>query len=144
MKALKSKPEVFPKSNSASRLQDSGHNRFQPIDFSLKTETSTLNFQIAYLVDQFSACQPPCNSLNTYSFSPLSLMHIHILVLAVKNLPTKAGDVRDAVSIPTLGRSPGGGHSSPLQYSCLENPVDRGADRLQSIGSKRVDETEGS
>ena len=71
-------------------------------------------------------------------------MYIHILVLVVKNLPTNAGDVRDAVSIPSLGRSPGGGHGSPLQYSCLENPMDRGADRLQSIGSQRVDETEAS
>ena len=36
-------------------------------------------------------------------------------------------DLRDAGSIPGLGRSPGGGHGSPLQYSCLENPIDRGA-----------------
>ena len=45
----------------------------------------------------------------------------------VKNLPANAGDVRDAGSIPGLGRSPGGGHGNPLQYSCLENPMDRGA-----------------
>ena len=38
-----------------------------------------------------------------------------------------AGDVRDASSIPRLGRSPGEGNGTPLQYSCLENPVDRGA-----------------
>ena len=37
------------------------------------------------------------------------------------------GDVRDTGSIPMLGRSPGGGHGNPLQYSCLENPRDRGA-----------------
>ena len=42
----------------------------------------------------------------------------------VKNLPTNAGD---AASIPGWGRSPGGGHGSPLQYSYLENPMDRGA-----------------
>ena len=42
----------------------------------------------------------------------------------VKNLPTDAGD---AASIPGWGRSPGGGHGSPLQYSYLENPMDRGA-----------------
>ena len=36
-------------------------------------------------------------------------------------------DLRDAGSVPGLGRSPGGGHGSPLQYSCLENPIDRGA-----------------
>ena len=49
------------------------------------------------------------------------------LVLVVKNLPANAVDLRDARSIPGLGRSPGGGHSYPLQYSCLENPRDRGA-----------------
>ena len=41
----------------------------------------------------------------------------------VKNLPAKAGDIRDAGSIPGLGRSPGGGHGNPLQYSSLENPL---------------------
>ena len=45
----------------------------------------------------------------------------------VKNLPADAGDIRDAGSIPVLGRSPGGGHGNPLQYFCLENPMDRGA-----------------
>jgi len=45
----------------------------------------------------------------------------------VKNLPSNAGDVRDMGSIPGLGRSPGGGNGNPLQYSCLENPMDRGA-----------------
>ena len=44
-----------------------------------------------------------------------------------KNPPVKAGDVRDASLIPGLGRSPGGGHGNPLQYSCLGNPMDRGA-----------------
>ena len=43
----------------------------------------------------------------------------------VKNMPDNAGDVRDVGSIPGLGRSPGGGPSSPFQYSCLENPMDR-------------------
>ena len=41
----------------------------------------------------------------------------------VKNLPINAGD---SASIPGLGRSPGGRHGNPLQYSCLENPMDRG------------------
>ena len=45
----------------------------------------------------------------------------------VKNLPTNTGDIRDASSIPGLGRSPGGGNGNPLQYSYLENPMDRGA-----------------
>ena len=45
----------------------------------------------------------------------------------VKNPPANAGDKRDAGSIPRLGRSSGGGHGNPLQYSFLENPMDRGA-----------------
>ena len=49
------------------------------------------------------------------------------VALVVKKLPTSAGDLRDTGSIPGWGRSPGGGHGNPLQYSCLENPIDRGA-----------------
>ena len=49
------------------------------------------------------------------------------VALVVKNPPANAGDVRHLGSIPGLGRSPGGGHGNPLQYSCLENPTDRGA-----------------
>ena len=47
--------------------------------------------------------------------------------MVLKNSPANAGNIRDMGSIPGLGRSPGGGHGNPLQYSCLENPVDRGA-----------------
>ena len=54
----------------------------------------------------------------------LPLMHV---MLVVKNLPAKAGDVRDAGSIPGSGRFPGGGHGNPLQCSCLENLKDTGA-----------------
>ena len=43
----------------------------------------------------------------------------------VKNPPANTGDVRDVSSIPGLGRSPGEGHGNPLEYSCLENPMDR-------------------
>ena len=49
------------------------------------------------------------------------------VVLVVVNASANAGDVRNAGSIPGLRRSPGGGHGNPLQYSCLENPMDRGA-----------------
>ena len=45
----------------------------------------------------------------------------------IKNLPANAGDIRDSGSIPEWGRSPGGGHGNTLQYCCLENPMDRGA-----------------
>ena len=47
--------------------------------------------------------------------------------LVVKNLAANAGDIRDVGLIPGLGRSPGEGYGNPLQYSCLENPMDRGA-----------------
>ena len=50
-----------------------------------------------------------------------------LVALVGKNFPAKAGEERDAGSIPGSGRSPGGGHGNPLQYSCLENPKDRGA-----------------
>ena len=45
----------------------------------------------------------------------------------VKNPPANVGDARDVGSIPGLGRSPGGGHGNPLECSCLEKPMDRGA-----------------
>ena len=45
----------------------------------------------------------------------------------VKNLSANAREVRDVCSIPGSERSPGGGHGNPLQYSCLGNPIDRGA-----------------
>ena len=50
-----------------------------------------------------------------------------MVVLEVKNSPVNAGDARDIVLIPELGRSPGGGNGNPLQYYCLENSMDRGA-----------------
>ena len=58
--------------------------------------------------------------------------------LVVKNLPTNAGDLRDVGSIPVLGRSPGGGHGNPLQYSCLKNPMDSGAWRTPVIWLQKV------
>ena len=50
-----------------------------------------------------------------------------MVALTVKNPPAIAEDVRNTGLIPELGWSPGGGHGNPLQYSCLENPMDRGA-----------------
>ena len=49
------------------------------------------------------------------------------VALVVKNPSVNAGDIRDMGSAPGLERSPGGGHGNPLQFSCLENPMDRGA-----------------
>ena len=65
----------------------------------------------------------------------------------LKNPAANAGDVRDMGSIPGSGRSPGEENGrkipgeengNPLQYSCLENPMDRGAWGLQSVGSQKV------
>ena len=61
----------------------------------------------------------------------------------VKNLSANARDIRDTGLIPGSGRSPEGGHGNPLQYSCLENPVDRGAwQATVHRGCKESDMTE--
>ena len=64
--------------------------------------------------------------LNPSFISRINSDYTVLLALVVKNLPASAGDIREAGSIPGSGRSPGGGHGNPLQYSCLENPMDRG------------------
>ena len=61
-----------------------------------------------------------------------------------KNLPTNARDAGDKVSVPGLGRSPAGGNGKPLQYSCLENPAERGALGYSPQGNKELDTTEHS
>ena len=61
----------------------------------------------------------------------------------VKNQPANAGDARDVGSVPELGRPPRGGHGNPLQYSCLENSMDRGVWRATVHGvTKSWDTTE--
>ena len=60
----------------------------------------------------------------------------------VKNLPPNAGDIRDVGSIPGSRRSPGGGHGNPLQYSYLENPMDRGAGQMTVHRVAESDPTE--
>ena len=54
--------------------------------------------------------------------------------LVVKNLPANAGDTGDLVLIPGSGRYPGERNGNPLQYSCLENPMDRGASQATVYG----------
>ena len=60
----------------------------------------------------------------------------------VKNLPANAGDIEAAGLIPGLGRSPGRGNGNPLQYSGLENPMDRGAWWATVHGVTELDMTE--
>ena len=57
-----------------------------------------------------------------------------MVALVVKNLPVNAGDTRDVGSIPESGRFSGGGNGNPLQYSCLGNPMDKGAWRATVYG----------
>ena len=66
------------------------------------------------------------------------------MALAVKNLPANPGDITDAGSIPGSGRNPGGRNGNPLQYSCLLNPMDRGAWQatVHRVGHKELDTTE--
>ena len=64
------------------------------------------------------------------------------MTVVVKNLPANARDLTNVGLIPGLGRSPGGEHENPLQYSCLETPIDRGAGGLQSVGRTESDTTE--
>ena len=59
------------------------------------------------------------------------------VALVVKNLPANAEDIRDLGSIPGSGRSPGGEHGNALQYSSLENPMDRGAWQATVHGVER-------
>ena len=60
----------------------------------------------------------------------------------VKNLPAHAGDVKDTGLITELGRSPGGGDGNPLQNSCLENPMNRGAWQVTAHGVTQLDTNE--
>ena len=55
----------------------------------------------------------------------------------VKNMPANEGDARDVGLIPGLGRSPGGGHGNPLQYSCLKNLIDGGVWQATVHGVRR-------
>ena len=65
----------------------------------------------------------------------MSPLWVSQVVLVVKHPPASAGSIRDTHSIPGSGRSPGGDHGNPLQCSCLENPMDKGAwwTTIQSI-----------
>ena len=73
------------------------------------------------------------------AFLPIDTFQV---VLEVKNLPANAGDERDTGPIPGSGRSPGVGNGYPLQYSCLENPMDRAAWQATPWGCKQSDTTE--
>ena len=76
-------------------------------------------------------------------YSMIKQSWVSQVALVVKNPPTNAGDVRDAGSTPGLGRSPGGGHGNPPQYSRLENPHgQRSLVGYSPLGCKESDTTE--
>jgi len=64
------------------------------------------------------------------------------VALVIKNPPANAGDAKDSGSVPGSGRSPGEINGNPPQYSCLENPMDRGAWRATVHGVTESDTTE--
>ena len=69
---------------------------------------------------------PTASYYSGFEVKPRNLQDTQV-PLVVKNLPANTGAIKEVGSIRGLGRSPGGGHGSPLQYSWLENPMDRGA-----------------
>ena len=86
-----------------------------------RTRLSELQFHFQYIcgIWKDSTDEPICRAaVETQGFPGDT---------SIKNPPASAGDVRDVGLIPGLGRSPGGGYGNLLQYSCLENPMDRGA-----------------
>ena len=85
----------------------------------------------------FNVCWKFCLGIR-FGF-PLDKTHwASQVAIVVKNPPANAGDARDSGLIPGLRRSPGGGNGNPLQYSCLENSLDRGAWRATVHGLQRV------
>ena len=102
---------------------DLGHNK-QSLPLTQKK-----SFGILYIRTKPKSCD-----LNSAKFFPQISIEVQYtyrrasqVALAVKKTPANAGDIRDVASVPGSGRSSGGGHGNPLQYSCLENPIDRGA-----------------
>ena len=79
--------------------------------------------------------QIPCARKRDLLLCSVSLKKIHVWWLRGQETACNAGDLG---SVPELGRSPEGRPGNPLQYSCLENPMDRGAWWLQSMGLQRV------
>ena len=101
-------------------------------------ESLTVNFSLSIpMLLQINMFYLFCFRVNQIS---IKLLHkcTFWVVLVIKIPPANAGDIRSMGSILGWERSPGGGHGNSLQYSCLENPMDRGAWWVQSMGSQRV------
>ena len=94
-----------------------------------------------------AALQPRLSVYFTFEILPTSRWHLAAASIeggvsqvtpGTNKLPASAGDRGNTGSIPGSGRSPGGVYGNPLQYTCLENPVDRDSWWLHTIGSQRV------
>ena len=101
------------------------------IQFCTHTHPHT-HFLIFFSIIQDIECSYLCHTVASCCLSVLYIVvYVNLrasqVVLVVKNTPASKEDIRDVGSIPELGRSPGGRHGNPLQYSCLENHMDRGA-----------------
>ena len=94
--------------------------RPDPLDKQMATHSGILAWKIPWTEEP-----DRLQSMGSQSQTRLSDFTIKKAVIAVKSLPANVGDIRDTGSIPAWGGSPAGGHSNPLQYSCLENPMDR-------------------
>ena len=79
----------------------------------------------------------PLLNKTCYLVSTVLLLGALQVVLVVKNPPANGGEVRDAGSMPLLGRSPGVRNDNPFHYSCLKNPMDRGAREALVIGLQK-------
>ena len=76
--------------------------------------------------------------MTPYNIDPYTMIRVSQVMLVVKNLPANAGDIRDKGSVLGIERCPRRGHGNLLQYSCLENLMDRGAGDRQSTGQRLI------
>ena len=88
---------------------------------------TTVVVQSLSCVQLFVALWIAAHQASLFSTTSQTLLKLRAsqVALGVKSMPTDAGDIRDVGSIPGLGKSPGGGNGNSLQYSCLEDPMDR-------------------
>ena len=104
---------------------------FPSVRLGAEVQQITLSNALTYL---------PYNHFNCILHLSLPLREVRSsqMVLVVKNLPASAGDKRDSGSIPWVGKSPGGGHGNPLQYTAWRIPWTEEPGGLKSMGSQRV------
>ena len=100
--------------------------REDPLEEGMATHSSIFVWRIPW-IEEPGGLQSIGSQRIGHDWSDLACKHRLPWWLGGKESLSNAGDIRDTSSIPGSGRSPGGGHDNPPQYSCLENPMDRGA-----------------